>query len=164
MHIRSRWVSLILSCFLASSALAAKPKIMSVQLRTDMLRATPEFMTKSVGTVKYADRVTVLETKGAWMKVTSPDNKTGWVHSSALSKKEIPVADGESEATTGVSSGEMANAGKGFSPEAEKGWKEKNPKISFVAVDKMEKAKVAPKDVETFLKQGLVEGTKGGAK
>lgn len=155
---------LLTFCVAALADLTAKPQRMSVQLRSDVLRATPEFMTKSVGTIKYADVVTVLETKGAWVKVQSPSNKTGWVHISALSKKTIKATAGDTEASKKVSSGEMASATKGFSPEAEAGFRKNNPKISFAAVDKMEKTKVSLQDVEAFLKAGRVEGPKGGAK
>ena len=95
------------------------------------------------------------------MKVVSADGKlNGWMHSSLLTKKKVKMetADG---AKLAASSGEMASATKGFTPEVEQTYRDKNPKISFEWVDKMEAIKVDDADLAKFLKDGGVTPKEG---
>ena len=156
--------ALLLVTLLTSIAIAAKPKLMSIQIGNGDLRSTPEFWGAIVAPVKYTERVTVVESKGSWTKVTAPSGKTGWIHSSALTTTKLKDNSGDTDVASTASDGEMADTSRGFSPEAEKGLREKNPNLSFDAVDRMQQAKVSIEQVQAFLKQGQVEGPKGGAK
>lgn len=155
---------LLLLFVLTSLAIAAKSKPMSVQMSKGDIRSIPEFFGSVVDTVKYADLVTVDETKGSWVKVVSPSGKTGWIHSSALTADKLKAEAGDTDVASSVSAGEMATSTKGFCPEAEAGFKKNNPNLSFDAVDRMEKVKISIEQIQAFLKQGQVEGPKGGAK
>jgi len=135
---------------------------MSVQVKNGQVRATPSFLGKLVGSLNYGDRLQVQEQQGDWSKVTVPDGQTGWVHTSALTKKKIVMKAGDQNAQSGASGDELALAGKGFNSQVEADFKSKNPNIDFTWVDKMEKIKVAPEAMQQFLKDGGIQPVEGG--
>ena len=51
-------------------------------------------------------------------------------------------------------SDEVALAGKGFTPEVEKGYRAKHPEMNFALVDKVETFKVDPATLQAFIKEG----------
>ena len=163
MRRRRRWALLILLLvFSALVAMAAEQ--MFIQCQTAILRPTPNlFSTKSLGELREGDPVTVVKKTKGWMQVTSPKNKTGWIHVSALTKKKYKAKGDAKEAVSGFSEDEVAGSADAFTEDAEKGFKQKNPNISFDVVDKMEKTKVSTQEIVDFLKEGQVEAPKGGA-
>jgi uncharacterized protein YgiM (DUF1202 family) len=116
-----------------------------------------------VAPLSYGDRVQVLETKNEWMNVTGPGGQSGWVHSSALTKKTIAMTSGTQDVQTGASGDELALASKGFNSDVEADFKSKNKNVDFTWVDKMEKFKVQPREMQSFLKEGGVKPSEGGA-
>jgi uncharacterized protein YgiM (DUF1202 family) len=155
------WLCLLLVA-LAATTFAAGPVAMSVQVKDGQMRATPSFLGKLVGSVSYGERLQVLEQQGDWSKVTTPGGQTGWVHSSALTKKKIVMKAGDQNAQTGASGDELALAGKGFNSDVEADFKAKNRNVDFTWVDKMEKIKVAPEAMQRFLKEGGIQPAEGG--
>jgi SH3-like domain-containing protein len=156
-----RWLSLCLTA-MAAAAVAAGPVAMSVQVKNAQIRATPSFLGKTVAPLNYGDRLEVLEQQGDWSKVNAPGGQTGWVHTSALTKKKIAMSAGSQNAQTAASGDELALAGKGFNSAVEADFKAKNPNIDFTWVDRMEKIKVAPDTIEQFLKAGGIQPAEGG--
>ena len=53
---------------LAATAAVAQT-MMSVQVQSGQLRATPSFLGTLVGSVAYGEQVQVVQTQGPWMKV-----------------------------------------------------------------------------------------------
>lgn len=157
-----RYLMMILAASLClPTAARAGASQLYVQVRSGEVRATPSHLGKLTGTAALGTQMTIQENKGAWMKVASADGKlTGWMHSSLLTKKEVKMeaADG---AKLAASSGEMASATKGFTPEVEKAYRDKNPKIDFTWVDKMEAIKVNDADLAKFLKDGALTPKEG---
>ena len=75
----------------AGSAFAADQ--MSVTVQQTPVRDKPSFLGKILGTLKYVDRVTVLDqpagSSKSWVLVIGPDGKLqGWVSASALHDQE----------------------------------------------------------------------------
>ncbi len=136
---------------------------MSVQVRNGQVRATPSFLGSIVAPVAYGERVTVVQTQGEWMKVSTTGGKTGWIHNSALSKKTIVMKAGDQNVQTGASGDELALAGKGFNSDVEAQFKANNKDVDFTWVDKMEKMKVSPEESAAFLKEGGLKPSEGGA-
>ena len=132
----------------------ADGQTMSVQVRNGQLRASPSFLGKIVTAVAYADRVTVQQTQGEWVRVSVAGGQTGWIHLSALSKKAIVLKAGSENVGTAASGEELALAGKGFNSAVEADFKARNKKIDFGPIDKMEQIKIAPQESVTFLKNG----------
>jgi SH3-like domain-containing protein len=147
---------------LATAVLAAGPVAMNVQVKNAQVRATPSFLGALVAPLNYGDALQVLEQQGDWSKVTTRDGKTGWVHSSALTKKKIAMSAGGSNAQTGASGDELALAGKGFNSAVEADFKAKNQNVDFTWVDRMEKIKVTPEQMQKFLKEGGIQASEGG--
>jgi hypothetical protein len=140
-----------------------KPETMSLQTREGDLRATPSYLGAIVGKASYGDRFTVEETRGAWIRVTAESGvPSGWLHSSALTRKTVKLKPGEKDADVAASSGELALAGKGFNSDVEAEFKKQNTTANFKAVDLIEALKVSAREVQAFLKQGAVT-PKGGA-
>ena len=134
---------------------------LSVTVKEVPVRDRPSFTGKVVGNLAYADRVTVEEVKGDWVKVSFPPKKivSSWVPKSALQTQEIVLRAGNKAVGTSASSGEVALAGKGFNEEVESEYR-KDKKLNYAAVDDMEAFKVAPEDVSRFATDGglTVEG------
>lgn len=152
----------VLACTLTCAIAAGK--IMNVQIGKGELRSSPSALSAITASVKYGDKLTVLEEKNKWNRVATADGKEGWIHSSALTKDKIELAAVSQDARTGASSGEMALAGKGFTPQVEAQYKAKHSDIDFTWIDKMVKIKVSSKEVLDFLKEGGITLPEGGAK
>ena len=154
-------------------AFAGDQKVMSVQVKEGQLRAKPAFLAKIVATLAYGDRVVVLEEQTDWMRVSleKDENVNGWLHKSALTKKEIALKAGA--ATGQVSDSEVVIAGKGFNAQVEKEFKQKNPNLDYTWINKMwgdEKLgiagapefKVSPEKIRQFSQEGGL-AAEGGA-
>jgi hypothetical protein len=154
-------------------AFAADQKLMSVQVQEGHLRSKPSFLGKIVTTLAYGNRVAVLEEQTDWMRVSLEKDSTvnGWIHKSALTKKEIAFKAG-SEAGQ-VSDSEIVIAGKGFNEQVEKEFKQKNPNLDYTWIDKMggnekqgipktEEFVVSQNKIQNFLKEGSLP-TEGGS-
>ena len=134
---------------------------MSVQVNKADIRETPSYLGKIVTSLAYGDKVTVQSQDGAWLQVTS-SGQSGWLHNSALTKKNIVMKSGAGDQTS-ASSGEMALAGKGFNSDVEKQFKDNHKDINFAPIDKMEKIKISISDLQEFAKEGKLQSA-GGAK
>lgn len=144
-------------------AFAAEQKMMSVQVKKGEIRSTPSFLGAIVARVSYGDRVYIRGEKGPWFKVSIPGRiNEGWMHSSALTVKRIAFNAGAADVRTSASSNELALAGKGFNKQVENEFKEKNPKVNYAWIDRMEKFVVSEKEIKRFLKEGKLF-PKGGS-
>ena len=146
---------------LALGAVVAAAEEMSVTVKESPVRDRSSFTAKIVGTLVYADRVVIQETKGDWVHVRMDAKKIdGWMPKSALQTTQIVLKSGAAAGTT-ASSGEVALAGKGFSEEVEAQYR-KDAKLNYDAVDDMEGFSVASDDVAQFLERGAMT-VNGGA-
>lgn len=161
-HPSKRWLGVGLVA-LAVTALAEAP-LTSVQVKTGQIRATPSFLGKLVGTANYGDRLPVIEQQGDWAKVTISGGQTGWIHSSALTKKKIVMKAGDQNAQVAAAGEELTLAGKGFNSDVEASFKAKNTAIDFTWVDRMERFKVAPEAMQRLLAEGGIQPSQGGAR
>ena len=143
------------------AGLALGGAALTVQVRDGQVRATPSFLGKIVGTLHYGDRVTALDQNGDWNKVNTARIR-GWMHRSALTKGNISLRAGESNAPLAASGDELALAGKGFNKQVESAFKAKNPQMDYAWVDRMETMKVSPEEMAQFLRQGGLS-PQGGA-
>lgn len=141
--------------FLSLPSYARGGQCMSVQVRDGAVRATPTFFGKVVATAAYGDRVVLNGEQGAWKKVALPSRgATGWMHESALTKKEIILRPGASDVRAAASSDEIAIAGKGFNTEVEEEFKRKNRDVDFAWVDRMERVIFSEAQLLRFLREG----------
>jgi hypothetical protein len=155
-------LALVLVAMLASLA-ADQPKKeqMSVTVNQSPVRDRPSVTGKVIANLKYCNRVTIEEAKGDWFRVSYLPQKlaSGWMHRSALVTKEIQLKEGERDAGSTASSGEVALAGRGISKAVEDEYR-KGANLNYGAVEDMAKYTVAPESVIDFITRGglLVEG------
>ncbi|MEN6623525.1 MAG: SH3 domain-containing protein [Smithella sp.] len=142
-------------CISLFISLAYAAATMSIQVREAQLRATPDYFGKIIGKAAYGDQVTIEGKKDGWKKVRlKKDGRTGWLNSSALSEKEIRMTAGSKGVRETASASELQLAGKGFNPEVEKEFKQRNKNISFRWVDKMESIKISASEKRKFANDG----------
>jgi len=133
----------------------ASAATMSIQVRQTQLRATPDYFGKIISRAAYGDQVAVEGAKGSWKKVRLlKTGRTGWLNSSALSAKEIKLVAGAKGTKGTASASELQLAGKGFNPEVEKEFKNRNRQISFLWVDKMEQMVISDAEKQKFARDG----------
>ena len=147
----------VLAVLLALSAGAALAVPMSVQVRSGKVRATPSQLGAVVATVDYGAVVQADAAQNGWCPVTTAEGKKGWLHESALSKKPIAMRAGTTDAATGVSSDEVALAGKGFNEQVEAKLRREG-KLDYTWVDRMSAFKVDANEISRFLKEGHLPG------
>jgi len=128
--------------------------IMSVRVKTGQLRSAPSFMGKVLQNLAYGTRVQGTGESQGWYNVTAPDGTRGWMHSSALTEKQIALKAGADNVEQYASGEELALAGKGFSKQVESEYRSKNPHLDFSWIDRMETYRVSQREMEQFLRQG----------
>lgn len=136
---------------------------MSVQVKEGQLRSAPSFLGTIVGPVAYGEQVETVQQQGDWMNVKSSRNVTGWIHQSALTKKQVVLGSG-GRAQSAATGQEVALAGKGFNADVEAKYKATHGKLDFASVDRMESIKVSREEMIKFLNDGSVKSPEGGAK
>ena len=145
-------------------ALAAGPKLMSVQVKEGHVRSAPSFLSTVLAKLAYGDRVELLGKQGAWAKVSLAGKvPEGWMHSSAITSKKIVLKAGAQNVEQAASSDEIALAGKGFNADVEREFKAKNKDVNYAWIDQMEKIVVSQAQMQEFVKAGALS-PEGGAK
>jgi len=134
----------------------------SVQVRESHLRNSPSFLGKIVATVQYGDRLTILEDRDSWLKV-SGHGTPGWLHSSAMTTKEIILKPNAGDVARGADSDEIALAGKGFNQQVEQKYRKKHSRANFAWIDRMEKIVISQNEMQSFIKQGDLKVERGDA-
>ncbi len=133
----------------------AQNQRMSVQVQDGKLRADPSFLGKITGSVAYGDEVTVIRQQDPWLFVSTRSGQlSGWIHSSALTEKEIVLRAGDANVQKTASQREIALAGKGFNPQVENEYRRRNPNLDFEWVDRMERIIVSDAEIRQFIKDG----------
>jgi len=145
------WLVVMLSLVLV---LPAAAETLSVAVKAGALRTTPQIFAPIVATLAYAERVDVLERKGAWVRVRAGSKGAGWLHASALSSKKLALKAGQGTVRSTASEDELTLAGKGFNAQVEKEFRQRNRTLDFSAIDRMEGLTAAPAEVQRFLREG----------
>ena len=151
-HILLLFVAGLLLCRPAS--VSAAPTMMSVQVQTSPMRATPSPLGRVVVTLQHADRVEIIGKQTGWLNVRGPGGQTGWVNESAWPKSTGVLKAGAADVSRTASGEELALAGKGFNSDVEADFKSRNSNIDFTWIDRMEKIVVSDQEVAGFLKEG----------
>jgi hypothetical protein len=145
-------------CFAASDNPPDKPKDkpqdLLVQVKNGQMRDAPSFLGKLVAPVSYGEKVSMVQQKGEWMRITSSRGATGWIHGSALTVKKIKMTAGSKDAKVAASGNELALAGKGFNKDVEADFKAKNKTIDYTWVDSMGGMVITPQEITKFVGDG----------
>jgi len=140
--------------FFAAESLAQKT--MNVQVREAQLRALPSHLAKIVSRLAYGERVTVIEERNDWSRV-SVGSAQGWLHSSTLTTKRVALKAGQAKTAGSVGQDEIVLAGKGFSKEVEAEYRKANQTLDYTWVNKMETFKIYPEEISSFISSGQLK-------
>ncbi len=145
-------------CFMSSLALAATVKVITQEA---VIRKDKRFFAPAVARAPYGSVIQELSREGDWLRV-SYQGKQGWIHVSAVQEQKFQLsslAGGQAQET---SHDEVALAGKGFTPEVEKAFREKNPKMRYDLVNQVQSYKVDEQKLQAFLQGGNLKEPGGG--
>ena len=146
---------LLLAGLLAGLSLTSMAETLKVERANTQLYQSPNFSSTTLGTVPPGAEVTVISRSGDWVQVNY-QGKTGWLHKTAFPQAAGPKLP--SMLTGGpvreTKSDEVALAGKGFTPEVEAGYRQKNPGLNYAAVDQVEQFQVNPTQLAAFAREG----------
>jgi hypothetical protein len=144
------WIILLGLLLMASVALAATLKVITQEA---MIRKDKRFFAPVVARVAYGEVIQELQRQGDWLRV-SYRGKEGWIHISAVQEQKFELSSLSTGRAQETSREEVALAGKGFTPEVEKAFREKNPKMRFDLVDPVQGYKVAESRLQAFIRAG----------
>lgn len=150
----------LLLCGLAAllcCSLPAAAGTMKVTQGNQSLHGEPNFSGTPIAPVPAGAEVNVVTISGDWYKVEYQGN-TGWLHRTAFAQTQAPKLNLPGMLFGGgvqqTKSDEVALAGKGFTPEVEASYRQKNPNMNYVQVDQVESFKVDPAQLQAFIKEG----------
>ena len=121
------------------------------------LLGEPNFSGTPIAPVPTGAEVNVVNISGDWYKVEYQGN-TGWMHRAAFAQAQAPkpglpgMLFGSGVQQT--KSDEVALAGKGFTPEVEASYRQKNPSMNYAQVDQVESFQVDNAQLQAFIKEG----------
>jgi hypothetical protein len=145
----------VLLTLAAWSAFCKPGDVLYVGVKEVKLKDGTGFFAKKTFTVYYGDAAVVIGEKGGWTQIQIQNNSSvkGWISASSMTKKKIITGN-----TVSATTQELALAGKGFSPDAEKAFKSDNPQKRYDLVDQIEKNSVAEDTLQTFITNGKLNG------
>lgn len=151
----SALLTAIFICLISLTAHAAQSA--KVITKENAIRSSCRFFAPIKLKVVYQDALEVLSKEGDWYRVRFKATE-GCIHSSAIEQKKFSFAGiGGAAPESGTSDDEVALAGKGFNAQVEGSYRQKNPKLDFGAMDKIETYTVSDDALSSFLKDGGLE-------
>lgn len=128
-----------------------------VQVKATKLRQEPKMWAKGLADLSYGDKLSTIEQKDGWVKGKAK-GASGYVHESAVTSKKIAFGTSKGSVPVEVASTDVVLAGKGFNKELEEGVRRSNPGLDFKTVDSIERMKVSPDEVRSFITSGKLKG------
>ena len=156
---RKSWIILLGLLMMTSMAMAAAVKVITQEA---MIRKDKRFFAPVVTRVPYGEMVEELERQGDWLRV-SYRGKQGWIHTSAVQEQKFRLSSLTTEKAQETSREEVALAGKGFTPEVEKAFRDKNPKMRYDLVDQVQSYKIEDQQIQAFIQAGNLREPGGGS-
>ena len=128
---------------------------MRLKVQKSALYEEPRFFSKSLASVQYGDSMEKIRQLKDWVFVRYGDQQ-GWIHQSALtsSTPTLGTVFFSGSPAPETSDDEVALAGKGFTPEVEKGYEKNHPEMKYALVDEIEGYRVEPRSLAEFIQQG----------
>jgi len=141
----------------SSLAMAAKVRIVAQEAQ---IRKDKRFFAPAVASVPYGAIVDELERQGDWLRV-GYQGKQGWIHVSAVKEQKLNLSSLASQRADETSNEEVALAGKGFTPQVEKAFRDKNPSMRYDLVDRIQTYQVPEAELLAFIQAGDLRETGG---
>ena len=156
---KKSWVFLLLGlCFMTSVVLAATVKVITQEA---VIRKDKRFFAPAIARAPYGAVIQESGREGDWLRV-SYQGKEGWIHVSAVQEQKFQLSSLAGGQAQEASRDEVALAGKGFTPEVEKAFREKNPKMRYDLVNQVQSYKVEEQKLQVFLQAGNLKEPGGG--
>ena len=125
----------------------------TVITKQNAIRTSCKFFSPVKATVRYNDMLEIISKEGDWFQVRFKGVQ-GCIHKSAIQKKSLSLAKLTGSQGKGTSGDEVALAGKGFNPQVEAAYKNKNPELNFSAVDRVESYRISDSEIMQFIQKG----------
>src|SRR3954454_20689221 len=122
----------LLLLLLGTGIALAAPKVGSVvtiRVLSAKVMKAPKFVGASAGAVSRGEQLTVKEVKGDWYRVEG--GYTGWIHKSNVTEGKVALSSTPGGSGGNVNRDEVELAGRGFTPQVEQQYKDKNPNLDF---------------------------------
>ncbi|AFG38476.1 SH3 domain-containing protein [Spirochaeta africana] len=133
----------------------------SISVRSAQLRQNPGHLAPVIGQLSYTDQVQITEMRGDFLQVEF-EGRRGWLHRSAVSKRQIVLQDTGTGMRAEADRDEVALAGRGFNEQVEENYRSRSG-IDFSAVDHMEQRRYREDELRRFLADGdLIQDAGGG--
>jgi hypothetical protein len=146
----------VLLALVATAGVAiAAPKVgssVTIRVLSAKVMKSPKFIGSAAGSVSRGDQLVVKEVKGDWYLVEGSSG--GWIHKSNVAEGKVTLSSTPGGQGGKVNQDEVELAGRGFTPEVEKKYRDKNPNLDFSHVDAIEKTSIDPAELEAFVTEG----------
>ncbi len=140
--------------FAISASAYAKSKAMYVCVKQAQLKTGTGFFARTCGTLKYADKVNIIEKNGKWAKVSSARKPSlkGWLPIKSLTRKKLIAKSKGTSANTD----ELALAGKGLTEGTGNEFKSRG-KRDYKGVNAIEAINTPPYQLKKFIDDGKLK-------
>jgi len=156
---RKAWLIVLMLGVMSSVALAATVKVITQEA---VIRKEKRFFAPAVIRAPYGSILEELRREGDWIQVGF-QGKQGWLHLSAVEEQKFRLSSLAGGRAEEARQDEVALAGKGFTPEVEKAFREKNPQMRYDLVNQVETYKVGEEKLQAFLRAGNLREPGGGS-
>ena len=139
----------LLAITLFASALAfpqSQGSTIYVAVQSAEIKSSTGFFGNTVGALALGTAVTAIRENGKWIEVRAENSLSGWVAAASLSSRRI-TGSGHS-----ASAGEIALAGKGFTPDVEVEYRKNG--LDYSVVDTMENLNIPKEELLKFVTDG----------
>ncbi len=144
------WVILLALCLISSVAAAATVKVITQEA---MIRKDKRFFAPALVRAPFGAALQELGREGDWFRVNY-QGKEGWIHKSAIQEQKFQLSSLAGGQAEEASRDEIALAGKGFNPEVEKAFRDKNPKMRYDLVNQVQAYRVEEQKLQAFIRAG----------
>lgn len=148
----------LLLLLLGTGIALAAPKVgssVTIRVMSAKVMKSPKFIGPTTGSVSRGDQLTVKEVKGDWYRVEG--SYSGWIHKSNVTEGKVALSSTPGGSGGNVNRDEVELAGRGFTPQVEQQYKEKNPNLDFSHVDAIEKVSIDTSELEAFVAEGKLK-------
>ncbi len=152
-------VTFLFLAVMSSLALGASVTIITQE---GVIRKDGRFFSPSVIRAPYGSVLEKKGRQGEWLHVNYR-GKEGWIHKSAVEEQKFETSSFSSGKAHETSQDEIAMAGKGFTPEVEKAFREKNPNMRYDQVNKVQNFNLDEQRNLSFIQAGGLREPGGGS-
>jgi hypothetical protein len=144
------WVILLALCLISSVAAAATVKVITQEA---MIRTDKRFFSPALVRAPFGAALQELGREGDWFRVNY-QGKEGWIHKSAVQEQKFQLSSLAGGQAEEASRDEVALAGKGFNPDVEKAFRDKNPKMRYDLVTQVQAYRLEEQKLQSFIRAG----------